>query len=251
MSGIEHGRRVALAILASLAVGACASKPTVAPPPAGAECVVLLHGLARTSGSMTTLADALSVAGYAVANIDYPSREQPIEALAPATVERGLAACRAAGATTIHFVTHSMGGLLVRQYLATRTLPELGRVVMLGTPNQGSEAVDRYGSAPGFEQLLGPAGAQLGTGPEGIARALGPVTYPVGVIAGTQSINPVISSAIPGPDDGKVAVERTRVEGMADFVVLPVAHPFLLTNEAAIRQTLSFLRSGRFERAAP
>lgn len=251
MTHIEGWCRGVLATAAALAVASCAVAPPVAPRVASGQCVVLLHGLARSSSSMDALAAALDAAGYAVANVDYPSRAKPIEALAPEAIERGIAACRVARATTIHFVAHSMGGLLVRQYLSGHALPELGRVVMLGTPNQGSEAVDRYGKAPGFDALLGPAATQLGTGPDSYATKLGPVNYPVGVIAGTQSINPLISSTIPGPDDGKVAVDRTRVEGMTDFIALAVAHPFLLTDADSIRQTLAFLRSGSFDHAAP
>lgn len=209
-------------------------------------CVVLLHGLARSSASMRPMAAALEGQGYHVANIDYPSRERPIEQLAPLAVGQGLAQCRAQSATTIHVVTHSLGGILVRAYLRDHAVPELGRVVMLGPPNRGSEVVDQFAGVPGFEALNGPAGAQLGTGPESVPLKLGRVDFVVGVIAGTESINPILSTAFDGPNDGKVSVSRAKVNGMSDFIALPVSHPFIMGDETAIQQTLAFLHSGRF-----
>lgn len=210
------------------------------------ECVVLLHGLARSPASMRPMADALEAQGYRVANIDYPSREQPIEVLAPLAVGEGLSQCRAQSARAIHFVTHSLGGILVRAYLRDHVVPELGRVVMLGPPNRGSEVVDQFAGMPGFEALNGPAGAQLGTGPESVPLKLGRVDFTVGVIAGTESINPILSTAFDGPNDGKVAVSRAKVDGMSDFIALPVSHPFIMRDDTAIRQTLVFLQRGRF-----
>jgi pimeloyl-ACP methyl ester carboxylesterase len=151
----------------------------------------------------------------------------------------------------IHFVTHSMGGILVRYYLARHTVPELGRVVMLAPPNQGSEVVDRFSKMPGYETVNGPAGYQLGTAPDSVPNSLGPVTYPVGVIAGTESVNLLLSSALPDPDDGKVSVERTRVEGMADFITVEASHPFIMRDDEAIRQALFFLQVGHFAHDTP
>ncbi|MCU0753782.1 MAG: alpha/beta fold hydrolase [Xanthomonadales bacterium] len=225
--------------------------PTLGSAQTEAECVVLLHGLARSSASMRPMAAALEDRGYRIANIDYPSREQPIERLAPLAVGEGLAQCRAQSATAIHFVTHSLGGILVRAYLGEHAVPELGRVVMLGPPNQGSEVVDQFAGVPGFEALNGPAGGQLGTGPNSVPLKLGRVDFTLGVIAGTQSINPILSTAFNGPNDGKVSVSRARVAGMSDFIALPVSHPFLMRDDAVIRQTLQFLHSGRFLSEAP
>ena len=124
--------------------------------PVHADCVILLHGLARTEAAMERLAERFTEAGYSVVNKGYPSREFPIEELAPLAVEQGLEACPAGA--TVHVVTHSLGGILVRQYLATHTLPRLGRVVMIAPPNQGSEVVDRMRNVPGFRLLNGPGG---------------------------------------------------------------------------------------------
>jgi hypothetical protein len=211
-----------------------------------AACVVLLHGLARTSGSMDKLEDALHSEGYQVANVDYPSRKKPIEALAPLAMERGLEECRKSHPEKIHFVTHSLGGILVRYYLSKHSIPELGRVVMLGPPNQGSEVVDKFSGIPGYRILNGPAGYELGTDPGSIPNKLGPVTYPVGVIAGTKSINLILSLSFDEPNDGKVSLTRARVAGMTDFITVPASHPFLMRDSEAIRQTLEFLRNGHF-----
>ena len=211
------------------------------------ECVILLHGLARSADAMQLLATRLEQAGYAVSNVDYPSTHYPIEQLAPLAIEQGLNTCQQQSAQPIHFVTHSLGGILVRYYLTTQSIAHLGRVVMLGPPNQGSEVVDTLKDAPGFELLNGPAGQQLGTDEASVPKQLGPVDFELGVIAGTQSINLILSTMLPNPDDGKVSLESTKVMGMADFIALPTTHPFMMKNDAVIAQTLYFLQHGEFE----
>lgn len=179
--------------------------------------------------------------------MDYPSRTAPVERLSEWAIAPAVTACQRDGATTIHFVTHSLGGILVRSYLARHTIPELGRVVMLGPPNQGSELVDKLGTLWFFKRINGPAGDELGTEVHSVTCRLGPANFCVGVIAGNRSINWINSCLIPGPDDGKVSVARARLEGMTDFVVVPATHPFLMRNRTVIRQTLAFLQTGRFE----
>ena len=208
------------------------------------EYVVLLHGLARTRRSMRTLETALLNAGFGVANQSYASTSYPIEQLARRAISSALALCP--DNTRIHFVTHSMGGILVRQYLKSHTLPNLGRVVMLGPPNQGSEIVDVLGRMPGFALINGPAGLQLGTDKNSVPAELGQIDFECGVIAGTRTINLLLSRLIPGQNDGKVSVENTKVAGMKDHIVLPVAHPFMMANSAVIRQVVEFLKHGQF-----
>ncbi len=212
------------------------------------DCVILLHGLARTHFSMRSMQQFLQQAGYRVANIDYPSRRLPIEELAFIAVEQGLQQCRKQSENgTIHFVTHSLGGILVRQYCHQHQLPRLGRVVMLAPPNQGTEAVDVLRKLPVFRWINGPAGLQLGTAVDDVPKRLGAVDFELGVIAGETSYNPLLSALIPGPDDGKVSVQNTRVEGMQDFITLPVNHSFIMRNKQAQHQTLHFLQHGCFE----
>ncbi len=204
------------------------------------DCVILLHGLVRSSASMKPLATALAAQGYFVANIDYPSRSKAIPELAELAVNKGLESCP----TTIervHFVTHSLGGILLRYYLESTPIPKLGRVVMIGPPNQGSQVVDRYRKVPGFALLNGPAGLQLGTDKDGITASLGPVNFPLGIIAGTTSVNPILSLSLPNPDDGKVSVESTKVDGMTDFVAVPHSHPLMMKAPLVIEQVNYFL----------
>ncbi|MES2623890.1 MAG: alpha/beta fold hydrolase [Pseudomonadota bacterium] len=210
-----------------------------------ADCVVLLHGLTRTSASMETLADAFSEAGYAVANIDYPSTQFPIETLAPAAIEKGIAACPPD--STVHFVTHSLGGILVRHYLAHNEFSRLGKVVMIAPPNQGSGVVAAMHDVPGFEWYNGPAGMQLGIDDNSIPLQLPAVTYPVGVIAGTRTFNVILSQFLANPDDGKVSVENTKVAGMTDFIEVPYSHPFIMKRKAVVELTLQFISSGSFK----
>ncbi|MEM7469397.1 MAG: alpha/beta fold hydrolase [Pseudomonadota bacterium] len=218
---------------------------------AAAECVILLHGLARTAKAMNTMETALVNEGFAVANIDYPSREHPIETLAPAAIAKGIAECGAKNDAPIHFVTHSMGGILVRYYLKHNSLPNLGRVVMLAPPNQGSEVVDNLAAIPGFSRFNGPAGLQLGKDANSVPLSLGPVGYPVGVIAGNKTFNPILSQFLPNPDDGKVSVARTKVEGMQDFLEVAVSHPFIMKDDVVISQVIAFLQTGSFRREKP
>ncbi len=230
-------RRCSLLVLLVLVAGAAQA----------AECVVLLHGLARTSTSMNKMQRELEAAGFLTANIDYPSRDYTVEKLADMAVMDGLEACRANDdVEKIHFVTHSLGGILVRQYLSTNKIAELGRVVMMGPPNQGSAAVDELIDVPGFDWLNGPAGRQLGKGDDSVPLQLGPADFELGVIAGNRTIDPVTSAVLENPDDGRVSVDDTRLDGMADFVVVEHSHAFMMRMRQPIELTIEFLRSGQF-----
>lgn len=211
------------------------------------ECVILLHGLARSSMSMNIMQDALEDAGYVTANIDYPSRDYEVAKLTRMAIGEGLSKCRAMqDVSRIHFVAHSLGGILVRQYLHDQAIDELGRVVMLGPPNQGSQAADELESLPGFDWINGPAGRQLGKGTESVPLALGPVNFELGVIAGDRSIDPIVSALLDDPDDGRVSVADTKVEGMNDFVIVHHSHAFMMRMRTTIDLTLAFLSSGSF-----
>lgn len=208
--------------------------------------VVLLHGIARTSRSLRKLEEALKSSGFATCNLDYPSRKKSLHDLAAEINPAIMNFAEKIG--PIHFVGHSMGGLLIRVYLAKYRPVRLSRVVMLGTPNGGSEVADLLKGLSIYRAFYGPAGLQLLTGQDQTLACLPPLDYEVGVIAGTRSIDPISSFfVLPKPNDGRVSVQSSKLAGMADHMTIKASHTRLPGHPTAIEQTIAFLREGRFK----
>jgi triacylglycerol lipase len=222
--------------------------PSVLPP--AAETVVLLHGVGLRSWAMGRVESSLAKEGYRVINLTYPSRTMTLEKLGGEWLPAQLREHRTAGAARLHFVTHSMGGIVVRMWLRERgTPPNLGRVVMLAPPNAGSEVSDRLKNFPPFRWLTGINGPRLGTGAEALPATLGP--WPagagaLGIVAGDRSLNPLFSAWLAGPDDGKVAVARARLAGATEFLVLHHSHTWLQWRGDTLAHIKTFLASAHF-----
>lgn len=217
---------------------------------AGGDTVVLLHGIGRSKSSMESMEEDLSRKGYEVINIDYASRKKTIENLA-ADIRKEIKK-RRVNTEKIHFVGHSMGGLIIRAYIHKYRPKDLGRVVMLGTPNAGSEVADLMKDNFLYINYYGPAGQQLVTDQNGFKEIFGRVDYDLGIIAGDRSIDPVSSLfIITGDDDGKVPVVNTKIKGMKDHIVIHATHTFMPSNAEVIQQTGHFLKHGEFLQESP
>jgi pimeloyl-ACP methyl ester carboxylesterase len=222
------------------------SGPALAQAELGSDSVVLLHGLGRGPWAMKLLEGRLADAGYRVHNLGYPRRADAIEEIV-AEVHRKFIDCCSHGGGEVHFVTHSLGGLVLRAYLDEHRPRNLGRAVMLAPPNGGSEIVDRFRDSGLFRTVLGPMAPKLGTGPNDLPARLPVPDCEVGVIAGNHWINPVGAMVLPPPHDGTVSVKRTHLAGMKDHLVVPHTHTFIMNSNRVAHQVIHFLRYGEFE----
>lgn len=213
----------------------------------GQECVILLHGMGRTKLSMKIIEDTLKE-NYIVFNESYSSTSKSIEDLAGFHIDRGAQFCSDRDSTAVHFVTHSLGGILVRHYLQDHSIKNLGNIVMLSPPNKGSEVADKLKDTYLYQLLTGPAGQQLGTESGSLPNKLNPVNAKIGIIAGNTSLDPWFSPLIPGEDDGKVSVESTKLNEMSDFIVVERGHTFIMRSSVVIKQIEYFLKNGKFEK---
>ncbi|MFO7558457.1 MAG: alpha/beta hydrolase [Desulfobacterales bacterium] len=212
------------------------------------ECVILLHGLGRTAASMGKIEKKLSESGLRVWNRTYPSRRSTIEKLANSHITEGLRTCQDWGAGRIHFITHSLGGILVREYLQTHKIEKLDKIIMLAPPNQGSEVADKLKGNFCFKRILGPAGQQLGMGKTDKPKSFKPIPGIIGVLAGNKSYEPWFSWIFNGPNDGKVSTEATKLEEMRDFLLVNHGHTFMMNGNDVIEQILYFLEHSTFKK---
>jgi len=248
---VSKTRRLLAAAAAVILGAGCRGEPmsrsgASVPGDRPTETVVLLHGLGRSATSLRSLARRLADEGFAVVNYDYASTRRDVASHAAELASR-LPELLPAGTQRIHFVTHSLGGIVVRRLLADHAIDRLGRVVMLAPPNRGSELADALREVGILGTLLGPASVELGTRPTDAPKSLGPVRFECGVIAGDSSFNVLGPFLFDGPNDGKVSVESAKVDGMADFLVVHHGHTFLMDADDVQAQVVHFLRHGGFD----
>lgn len=214
---------------------------------ASQECVVLLHALGHSKYSMASMATYLKKANYLVVNQSYPSTRKSIKTLADEYLPEMVRTCQQYKPSKIHFVTHSIGGIVLRSYLNNHNVPHLGNIVMLAPPNHGSPLADLLKNSPLFKLLAGPAGQELTTAPSSTPNRLNQLLqYPVGIIAGNFTFNPLMRIIFHDDHDGKVSVTSTRLQGMQDMIVLPVSHLFMTQNKLVMQEVDQFLQQGRF-----
>lgn len=206
------------------------------------ETVFLLHGIGKSHLDMFPLARTLHRAGYDVVNWKYPSRRHSIPELADQLAR----VVEAHPSPRIHFVTHSMGGIVVRHYFCRHTSPATGRLVMIAPPNRGAWLASRLAGLSLYKRVFGPAGLDLREGEEGLCEAAGIPPCEYGIIAGGRGRTPGMMPFIPGDNDGIISVDTTRLGGEKDFIVLPYLHGLIQFMPRTIRCVLRFLESGRF-----
>jgi pimeloyl-ACP methyl ester carboxylesterase len=212
--------------------------------------VILLHGIARTKRSMAKLERHLQSHGFATLNLDYPSTrlnlEQIVDHLHPLITTH-----TNSHPGPIHFIGYFMGGLVIRAYLAKYRPANLGHVVMLGTPNAGSEIADFLKNVWLYKKFYGPAGQQLITKQDDFAHLFAAIDYPLGILAGSRSLDPLSSLIIRQPNDGKVSIASTKLDGMADHRIIPATHTFFPSHKSAQDEIVHFLRHGKFTSPKP
>lgn len=241
--------RIAFITLITLVVASCATQfqvPNIAIAPDKKECVVLVHGLWRSGFAMRSIESDLADHGYTTVSIDYPSMDADIRTLTDTYLTDGVASCEQQNADVIHMVSHSMGGILIRQYLQDRALPPGSKVVMLSPPNQGSELSERFGDTWWYELIVGPAGSSLTKGEHGIIDTLKPVNAHIGIIAAFRGWSLWPQEWLPTPNDGTVSVESMKLPEMRDFILIEDGHAMMRYNDEIQAQIRYFLNQGVF-----
>jgi pimeloyl-ACP methyl ester carboxylesterase len=212
------------------------------------DFVIILHGLRGKSASFVKLEQALLEQGLNVCRIDYPSKDDSIQALANTAISAAMMRCERAGSDTLFFIAHSMGAILLRYYLQEHDVPKLAGVVLLSPPNHGIELIDAFEWSRLFRQFNGPAGMQLSAKENAFIQSLEKPDYAVGVIMSKKSINPIASAFIPGKDDGRVSIESAKLDGMTDFVLVNSNHHVVMKKQETIDHIIAFIKTGRFDR---
>lgn len=201
--------------------------------------------MGRSSRSMKSLERFLKGEGYFTYNQSYPSTVSHVERSSVHYINSALANIPHS-VTRIHFVTHSLGGLLIRYYLSNYTINRLGRVVMLAPPNQGSEVAEKYREHFWYKWMTGMPGQQLHKTNNPLLEQLKPVPAEVGVIAGTSSSDPWFNHVFKSEHDGKVSVESTKLPEMKALLKVHHGHTFIMNKRKVKHHVLNFLTTGNF-----
>ena len=202
---------------------------------------MLLHGLARSSRSMRKLEQALNGAGFRTINIDYPSTRFTNAQLLERFIHPGITKYCPPDAYQLHFVGHSMGGILSRLYIQQQRPAKLGKVVTIASPHKGTELVDKLGWIPLFKWINGRAGYEMGAKANTLLDSLPKPDYPVLAVVGTFSGNPFYSLLIPGRDDGKVSVDSASLLGAQQVLKVPYSHTYIMKKRKVIEAVVGFL----------
>jgi len=212
------------------------------------DYVVLLHGMLRNYKCMSHIAEELGKAGFIVLNFAYPAKKYGIEILATHFLKKYVQKHCTDPKKKIHFVGHSLGGIVIRKYLQDFPSLRAGRVVMIASPNHGSEVATFLKDNAFFKWLCGPTLKELGAHNTSYVntKLKQKVNFDLGVIAGNKSINPLSILLFKEENDGMVSVQNTRVLNMKDHIVFNCWHMGLIKDEYAIKQTKHFLLFGRF-----
>ena len=221
--------------------------------PMEGKAIILLHGLFRSRTAMSALCKSInSASNYTTFCMGYPTTRGCVDSHARSldSVVRSLE-----GITEINFVAHSLGNLVVRNWLHNldqeqRTLPtgqSFGRMVMLAPPNRQPQIATKLIRGVVANFVAGPAAQELATGWEGLETKLATPKFEFGILAGGKGDDKGYNPLIPGDDDAVITVESTRLPGARDFRLLPVMHTFFMDNKRAQELTLRFLDHGHFE----
>jgi len=207
--------------------------------------VIVIHGIIRSSKSFGRMSTSLKQNGYEVFHFDYPSTRIQIPEAAE-YLHRVIDSLD--GIQQIDLVVHSMGGLVVRSYLAKHHDRRIRRMVMIGVPNRGALLANRMKHNALFKAVFGPAGQQLIKDPGGLIDKLPTPDFPFAIIAGARGSMNGYNPLIPGDDDGTVGVASTRLPGATDFMTVNSLHTFLVNRNDVIEATVHFLQTGRLRK---